>query len=69
MGHIDPRMPAWHVSGQLQMLAIMRAVIKKPKIIVLDEPTSSLTDNETETLFRMIRQLKKLGRGDPVYYA
>lgn len=62
MGHIDPRTPAGMLnSGQLQMLAIMRAVIKKPKIIVLDEPTSSLTDNETETLFRMIRQLKKSG--------
>ena len=62
MGHIDPRTPAGMLnSGQLQMLAIMRAVLKKPKIIVLDEPTSSLTDNETETLFRMIRQLKKSG--------
>ena len=62
MGHIDPKTPAGMLnSGQLQMLAIMRAVIKKPKIIVLDEPTSSLTDNETETLFRMIRQLKKSG--------
>ncbi len=56
-------------SGQLQMLAIMRAVIKKPKIIVLDEPTSSLTDNETETLFRNDASVEEIGRGDPVYYA
>ncbi len=46
-------------SGQLQMLAIMRAVTKSPKIIVLDEPTSSLTDNETEILFKLVDELRK----------
>ena len=48
-------------SGQLQMLSIMRAVIRKPKILVLDEPTSALTDREVEKLFSILRRLKSEG--------
>lgn len=59
---ISPKIQAGLLnSGQLQMLSIMRAVIKDPKIIVLDEPTSSLTDNETAILFEIISELKKKG--------
>ncbi len=58
----DPKQPAGLLnSGQMQMLSIMRAVIRKPNIIVLDEPTSSLTDNEVEILFRLARNLKDQG--------
>ena len=48
-------------SGQLQMLAIMRAVIRKPKLLVLDEPTSALTDAEVEKLFVLLRRLREEG--------
>lgn len=48
-------------SGQLQMLSIMRAVIRNPKILVLDEPTSALTDREVEKLFAILRRLKSQG--------
>ena len=48
-------------SGQLQMLSIMRAVIRNPKILVLDEPTSALTDMEVEKLFSILRRLKSQG--------
>lgn len=48
-------------SGQLQMLAIMRAVIRKPKLLVLDEPTSALTDAEVEKLFVILRRLREEG--------
>lgn len=48
-------------SGQLQMLSIMRAVVQNPRIIVLDEPTSSLTDNEVEILFGLMRELREQG--------
>lgn len=59
---IHPKTPAGALnSGQLQMLAIMRAVIKKPKIIVLDEPTSALSNNETKILFDLIRSLRSEG--------
>ncbi len=62
MDYIDPKTPAGALnSGQLQLLAIMRAVIQNPKIMVLDEPTSSLSDNETSILFNLIRELKAEG--------
>ncbi|MFV0413543.1 MAG: sugar ABC transporter ATP-binding protein, partial [Oscillospiraceae bacterium] len=48
-------------SGQLQMLSIMRAVIRAPKILVLDEPTSALTDVEVEKLFKIMFELKQKG--------
>ena len=59
---VDPKTQAGLLnSGQLQMLSIMRAVVRNPRIIVLDEPTSCLTDNETEILFRLVAELKQQG--------
>ena len=56
---VDPREPAAHLnSGQLQMVSLMRAYIKKPKILILDEPTSSLTTNEVDQLMSILDQLR-----------
>ncbi|MDQ3870309.1 MAG: sugar ABC transporter ATP-binding protein, partial [Chloroflexota bacterium] len=44
-----------------QMVAIARAVSFKSKLVVMDEPTSSLDEPEVETLFEVIRQLKRDG--------
>lgn len=44
-----------------QMVAIARAVDIEAKILILDEPTSSLDDNEVEKLFSLMRELKKKG--------
>ncbi len=46
-----------------QMAEIAKAVSYNAKIIVFDEPTSSLTETEAEQLFRIIRQLKEEGCG------
>ena len=46
-----------------QMIAIARAVDMKCKVLILDEPTSSLDDNEVEKLFRVMRDLKSKGVG------
>lgn len=46
-----------------QMIAIARAVDMKCKVLILDEPTSSLDDSEVEKLFKMMRQLKDQGVG------
>ena len=44
-----------------QMIAIARAISVESKLVVMDEPTSSLDDREVETLFNVIRQLKADG--------
>jgi galactofuranose transport system ATP-binding protein len=46
-----------------QMIAIARAVDVSARILILDEPTSSLDEQETQKLFTIIRQLKKQGMG------
>ena len=47
--------------SQIQGVEIARAVSYNSKVIVMDEPTSSLTDNEVDNLFRIIRELKSQG--------
>ncbi len=49
--------------AERQMVEIAKAVSYDSKIIVLDEPTSSLTDKEVDHLFRIIDMLKKRGCG------
>ncbi|MBU5436306.1 sugar ABC transporter ATP-binding protein [Pseudoflavonifractor sp. MSJ-37] len=61
---VDPKavMSTLPVS-QRQMVEIAKAVSYDAKIIVFDEPTSSLTESEVEHLFRIIDMLKKKGCG------
>jgi len=46
-----------------QMVAIARAVDMDCKVLILDEPTSSLDEQEVEKLFKLMRDLKKKGVG------
>ena len=45
-------------AGQQQLVEIAKALNKKPKLLILDEPTSSLSDVDVENLMRIIRELK-----------
>ena len=47
--------------GQAQMVEIARAIIGKTRILILDEPTSSLTSHEVEKLFSALRNLAAQG--------
>jgi ribose transport system ATP-binding protein len=47
--------------GQQQMVEIARALSRAARIIIMDEPTSSLTQRETERLFEVIADLKRMG--------
>lgn len=49
--------------SQNQMVEIAKAVSYNSKIIVMDEPTSSLTENEVSHLFKIIRSLRDNGAG------
>lgn len=49
--------------AQRQMIEIIKAVSFNARILVMDEPTSSLSDKEVEFLFRTIRRLKADGVG------
>lgn len=59
---IDVTRPLGHYSTAIQqMVAIARAVSINAKLVIMDEPTSSLDAKEVQILFRIIRQLKKQG--------
>jgi len=61
---IDPRKFMSQLSvSQRQMVEIAKAVSYDAKVIVLDEPTSSLTENEVNKLFKIMRTLQAKGVG------
>ncbi len=47
--------------GQQQMLMIARALSSNPKILILDEPTTSLSNSDVQSLFKVVRNLKEKG--------
>ncbi len=47
--------------AQCQLIEIVKAISLSSKVIVMDEPTSAITDKEVETLFEQIRRQKKAG--------
>jgi galactofuranose transport system ATP-binding protein len=62
--HIDVTKSLENYSIALQqMIAIARAVDMSAKVLILDEPTSSLDDSEVEKLFKLMKKLKSNGVG------
>lgn len=45
--------------AQIQMMEIIKAISYNSKVVIMDEPTSSLSEKETETLFQIIDNLKE----------
>ena len=61
---IDPRKKVAELPiAERQMIEIAKAVSYKSKVIVMDEPTSSLTEKEVDHLFKIIKKLKESGVG------
>src|SRR5947208_9185227 len=59
---LDPRKRVNQLSAaDRQLVEITRATVEARRVIVMDEPTSSLTTREVEELFRLIRELKARG--------
>ena len=64
---IDPATPCEHLGvGQKQLVEIVKALAKKSRILILDEPTAALAEHEVETLLRIVRELR--GRGVSCIY-
>ncbi|MCU1635056.1 MAG: D-ribose transporter ATP-binding protein [Cryobacterium sp.] len=62
--HLDPREVVENLTvAKQQMVEIAKALSFDAKVLIMDEPTSALTDAETETLFALIAGLKKHGTG------
>ncbi len=60
--HLDTRLPLSSISLAMQQLvAISRAMVTDSKVLILDEPTSSLDAPEVERLFGVIRRLRDQG--------
>jgi ribose transport system ATP-binding protein len=56
---LDPRARVSSLSAaQMQMVEIARALSLQSKVLILDEPTASITRHESETLFRVLRELR-----------
>ena len=60
--NIDTRMLVEKLGiGERQIVQIAKAISLKVKILIMDEPTAALTEIESESLFKLIRQLKAEG--------
>lgn len=60
--NFDPRQKVGELSvSQMQSVEIAKAVSANCRVLILDEPTSSLTENEVEALFRIVEDLKAEG--------
>lgn len=65
-GEMDVRIPADVPVGELsladrQMVEIAKAIARESKVIIMDEPTSSLTEREVGVLYTIIRRLRERG--------
>jgi ribose transport system ATP-binding protein len=61
---VDPRDRVSSLSrAEQQMVEIAKAVLTNPRVVIFDEPTASLTEQETTQLFQLIARLKQQGVG------
>ena len=59
---LDPRMPVKHLSvAQMQLLEIARALSLESRVLLLDEPTASISEHEVAVLFGILRRLRDKG--------
>lgn len=60
--NVNPNVPARNLSTSMrQIVQILKALTINPKILVLDEPTTSLDLNEAQDLFELLKKLNKKG--------
>lgn len=63
LGHLDPFTKVQFLStAEKQLLEIARAYARNANVLILDEPTSALNEEETKILFDIVRNLQKEGK-------
>lgn len=61
--HVDPDTPVSELKvGQQQVVEIAKALLTDSEVIIMDEPTSAISENEVEVLFGIIENLRKEGK-------
>ncbi|MGI6152586.1 MAG: sugar ABC transporter ATP-binding protein, partial [Christensenellaceae bacterium] len=62
--HVDPRTIMRSLTvAQFQLIEIVKAISMNAKVVIMDEPTSAIAENEVEILFEQIRRLRDNGVG------
>lgn len=62
--NIDPNARVWQLSvGEKQQVELLKLLVRRAEVLILDEPTSVLTPQETKGLFKAIRTMAKSGKG------
>lgn len=60
---VDPDVQVWQLSaGEQQRVEILKVLIRRAEILILDEPTSVLTPEDTKKLFAILRRMKGEGK-------
>jgi ABC-type uncharacterized transport system ATPase subunit len=61
---VDPDRRVWELSaGEQQRVEILKALIRGAEVLILDEPTSVLTPQEVQELFKVLQHMKAEGHG------
>jgi len=59
---LDPEAPISSLTpGECQLVELLKALMRNARVIVMDEPTSSLSEGEARTLFGIVRELRERG--------